>query len=66
MKTVLYYSDWEKCYIMTSKQNYNSYIQNARDKHVLKGVDTLEKLKEFIDNACKWWNAKPEDFEIIS
>lgn len=65
MKTVLYYSDFKKCYIMTSKENYNSYIQNERDKHVLKGVDTPEKLEEFIKNACNWCNAKPEDFEVI-
>lgn len=65
MKTVLYYSHTDGCFIMTSKQNYNSYIQNARDKHILTDVTNGEQVQEFIEIACKMWNASPEDFEVI-
>lgn len=65
MKTVLYYSNTDGCYIMTSEQNYRAYIQNERDKHILTDVKTPEQAYQFIEKACKWWNAKPEEFEVI-
>ena len=62
MKQVIYYNHTDGNWYMTSQQNYNSYIQNAREIHKLEDVDNPY---EFIENACKWWGAKEEDFIIV-
>ena len=65
MRTVIYKNNFEGVYYMTSKANYNAYIQNARQITKLEGVHTLEDVADFIKKACAWWGCKEEDFEVI-
>lgn len=51
-------------YYMTDKTNYYSYIQNARAIKKLDGVNTLDDVAAFIENACKWWSCSASDFEL--
>ena len=65
MKMVIYRNNTDKKWYMTSKKNYNSYIQNAREIKVINGCETLADIYEFIENICKCTNSHPEDYEII-
>lgn len=49
-------------YNVTSKQNYNAYIMDARKVRHLTNFKTPEDI---IDYYCKWFGSKPEDFEIM-
>lgn len=51
---------------MTNEQNYTAVIQNARAIHELQGVNTLDDVKQFIDNCCKWYNDTPDHYKVIA
>lgn len=65
MKQVIYKNHTDDAFYMTSKQNYDSYIQNARAIKRLDGVKTSNDVFEFIEKACAWWNMKETDFIVI-
>lgn len=50
-------------YVVTTKKNYESYIQNARQMHYFpKSNWTPEKI---IEHLCKYYGYEVEDFRII-
>ncbi len=51
-------------FYMTSKQNYCSYIQNARAIKKLDGVNTINDVYQVIETFCRFYNDEPENYEI--
>ena len=60
MKTVIYKAGGT--YYVTSEENYNARIQNARAIHRL-DFDSTEAIIEYL---CKYCGYKAEDFIIIA
>ena len=50
-------------YCVTSKKNYNSYIQNAREIQRFKKTEWT--IEDIISYYCRYSKCKQEDFEII-
>jgi hypothetical protein len=63
---VIYWSNFDGCYRMTSKRNYDSYIQNARNIHTLRDVKTLEDVEVFINHMCELYNDTPSNYIVIA
>ena len=48
-------------YCVTTKENYNAGIQNARAIHKMQDFNSAEEIIEYY---CKHFGSKPEDFII--
>jgi hypothetical protein len=59
MKTVIYKAGGT--YYVTTEENYNARIQNARAIHRL----DFESAEEIVEYLCKYCGYKAEDFIII-
>ena len=57
MKQVIYWSDWDQSYYMTSRANYTAYVQDARKIHKLDGVTDPY---EFIRNMQAYYKDNVE------
>lgn len=66
MKQVIYWNNTAGAWYMTNKQNYMSYIQNARQIKKLHDVKTLEDVMELIDRFCELYNDDRNKYEIIA
>ena len=60
MKMVIYKTVGGYC--VTSEENYNAVIQNAREIHQMQDFDSAEEVIEYF---CKYFGSKAEDFIII-
>lgn len=60
MKMVIYWAGGN--YYVTSEENYNAQIQNARAIHQMKDFDSA---KEIIEYYCTHFGSKAEDFIIM-
>lgn len=60
MKFVIYKSNGDFC--VTTKENYNAIVQNAREIVKVVGFKTAEEIIEYY---CKNIKTKPEDFIVI-
>lgn len=60
MKMVIWNSCGTWCY--TTKKNYESYVQNARQIH---RMPEFKSPEEIIDYLCKYTRATIEDFIVI-
>lgn len=65
MKQVIYYNKTQGCFYHTTEKNYNSYVQDSRKIHRLEHCKTVEDAYKFIENMCRLYDDKPEDFKII-
>ena len=63
MKMVIYDNKTFNEYNVTSKKNYNSYVQNARKIHCFKKEEWT--IEEIISYYCRYFECKQDDFEII-
>lgn len=48
-------------FYVTSEENYNRRIQNARE---IKRMDGFTTVEEVIDYWVKWFGVEPEDFIV--
>jgi hypothetical protein len=55
-------SSLDGCYYVTTRENYNSGLQNARAIHKMEGFNSP---KEIVAYFVKYCNAKPENFQYI-
>ena len=60
MKMVIYKTCG--CYYVTSEENYNAVVQNARGIHQMQDFDSAEEVIEYF---CTYFGSKAEDFIII-
>ena len=60
MKMVIYKAGGN--YYVTSEENYNARIQNARGIHQMQDFDSAEEIIEYF---CTYFGSKAEDFIII-
>ena len=65
MKQVLYFNKTQGCFYYTTEKNYNAYVQDARAIHKLQDCTTVEDAYQFIENMCKFYNDKPENYKIV-
>ena len=49
-------------YCVTTEENYNARIANARAIHKMQDFNSAE---EIVDYYCKHFGSKPEDFTIM-
>ena len=63
MKMVIYANKVFNEYNITSKKNYNSYVQDARKIHRFKMEEWT--MEDIITYYCRYFGCKPEDFEIV-
>lgn len=59
MKMVIFKQLGNLC--ITTLENYNARIQNARRIHTMKDFKTPEQIIEYY---CKWFKSEPEDFIV--
>ena len=50
-----------RIFYVTSEENYNRRIQNARE---IKRMDGFSTVEEVIDYWVKWFGVQPEDFIV--
>lgn len=62
MKTVVY-KDFFGDFCMTSEENYNARIRNARKIQKLSGFQSAEQV---IDYCCKYCGKNPSDFIVVN
>lgn len=60
MKMVIYKAGGS--YYVTSEENYNARIQNARLIHKMQDFNSANEVIEYF---CKYFGSKTEDFIII-
>ena len=60
MKMVIYKAGGIYC--VTSEENYNAQIQNARAIHKMLDFDSAEEIIEYY---CTYFGSKAEDFIIM-
>lgn len=65
MKQIIYFNHTDDCWYMTSKQNYESYIQNPRNIHKLNDIKTIEDVYQMIEKMCNWYNDEPKNYTVI-
>ena len=61
MKMVVYKSDG--IYYVTTEENYNAPISNARAIHKMKDFESADEVIEYF---CTHFGSKAEDFTIIT
>ena len=64
-KFVIYSENSSLCgriFYVTSKENYDRRIKNARE---IKKMDGFSTAQEVIDYWVKWFGAQPEDFIVM-
>lgn len=61
MKMVIYKNDTRNEYCVTTRKNYNSYVQNAREIQRFPADEWT--VQEIIDYCCQYCGCKPEYFE---
>ena len=52
-------------FYMTSKRNYNAYVQDPAKIKKLEDVNTLDDVWKFIEVAVKWFGYKFDDFSVV-
>ena len=60
-KTVIYKSNG--IYYITSEENYNAYIRDARQTQKMQDFNSAQEIIEYF---CKYCGSKIEDFIIIT
>lgn len=64
MKMVIYKNETFSEYCVTTRGNYNSYAQNAREIQRFPANEWT--VKDIMDYYCQYLGSKPEDFAVFT